>query len=151
MKQFDTFEEKLNHLKEYPEKMKFALEELYQEYPEMAEKFVNLAVIGKHLTEDMLEKAINGMEFSGSVTPWTINQTNDVAKSLGIIFEKFNQYDFNFMMNWYLSDMAEVWGTDAIKYGKYSYYMLTNDPDNECPSERAYEVAKRFIERYEAE
>ena len=47
--------------------------------------------------------------------------------------------------------MAEIWGTDAIKYGKYSYYMLTNDPDHECPNDRAYEVAKRFIERYEAE
>lgn len=151
MKEFKNFEEKLEYLCNYPDKAKFALEELHEHYPECTEKYVNLAIHGKHLTEEMLEKAINGMEFSGNTSPWTLTQTNEVAKSLGIVFEKYNQYDFNFMMNWYMSDMAETWGLDAMKYGKFSHFMLTKDPDNAHPEERAYCEAKKFIKRYEAE
>lgn len=149
--EFKNFKEKLEYLEEYPEKMEFALEELHEIYPTEVEKCVDLAIRGKHLTEELLEKAINGMDFIGNTSPWTLTQTNEVAKALGITFEKYNEYDFNFMMNWFMSDMAETWGVDAMKYGQYSKFMLEKDPDNQHPCERAYEEAKKFIERYEAE
>lgn len=148
MKEFKNFEEKLEFLCNYPDKMKIALEELYEHYPDCTEKYVDLAIYGKHLTEEMLEKAIDGMDFVANTSAWTLTQTNDVAKSLGITFERYNQYDFNFMMNWYMSDMAEIWGVDVMKYGKYAHFMLTKDPDNKHPEERAYCEAKKFIKKH---
>lgn len=151
MNELKTFEEKLEYLEDKPEKMKFAIEEMHEHHPDITEKYVTLAITGKHLTRECLEKAINGMEFAGNTSAWTITQTNEVAKSLGIMFTKFNEYDFNFMMNWYMSDMSEVWGMDAMKYGKYAHFMLSKDPDNKHPEERAYCEAKKFIKRYEEE
>lgn len=141
--------EKIKYLKEYPEKMYFALEELSDEYPDEVDVAVNMSIQGKHLTEEMLEKAIEGMDFVDNITPWTLAQTNEVARSIGLEFNKFNQYDFNFMMNWYLSDMAEIWGNDATKYGKYARFMLEKDPDNDHPEERAFCEAKKFIKRHD--
>lgn len=146
-----TLKEKLTYIKEYPEKMKIALDEIGEDYPKEVEKYINIAILGKHLTKEMLEDAIEGMEFAGDLSPWTITQTNDIAKQINVDFNKFNQYDFNFMMNWFLSDMSEIWGTDAVKYGKYAKFMLEKDPDNAHPEERAYHEAKKFIKRYENE
>lgn len=145
-----SLKEKFEYLEEHPEKMVIALEELSEDYPHKVEIAVNMAIQGKHLSEEILEKAIEGMDFVDDTSPWTLTQTNEVAKSIGIDFDdvKYNQYDFNFMMNWYLSDMAEIWGSDATKYGKYARFMLENDPDNENPEERAYCEAKKFIKRY---
>ena len=149
MTEMKSLAEKKEYLYSHPEKMKFAIEELCEHHHEIAVSIIDLAVIGKHLTEETLEKAINGMDFYGSTSVWTLTQTNEVAKSLGIVFDKFNQYDFNFIMNWSMSDMAEVFGLDAMKYGKYAHFLLAKDPDNEHPEERAYVEAQRFIKRYE--
>ena len=62
MNEMKSFEEKLEYLEDKPEKMKFALEEMHEHHPEVTEKYVNLAITGKHLTRECLEKAINGMD-----------------------------------------------------------------------------------------
>lgn len=146
-----NIKEKFDYLYHHPEKLIVAFKEMYEQYPDCVELYIDLALNGKHLTEDLLEKAIDGMDFLANTSAWTLTQTNDVAKSLGITFNKYNQYDFNFMMNWYMSDMAEIWGVDAIKYGKYAHFMLEEDPDNKHPEERAYCEAKKFIKRHNKE
>lgn len=107
----DTFDE----LKKVDREMYEELEEdLYKE------------VYGCHFNKWLLEKATSQMKNEdGTVgAHWTLEQTNSVAKSNGVSFDKFNEYDWNYVMNMIFSDYYGAIPDDLNYYVKLSKRFL---------------------------
>lgn len=55
---------------------------------------------------------------------WTLEQTNSVARSNGIDFDTFNEYDWNYVMNMMYSDYYGAVSNDTNMYAKLSKKFL---------------------------
>ncbi len=68
------------------------------------EMYLYKEVYGCHFTKWLLDKALSEMmNEDGSIGGhWTIEQTTSVAKNNNIEFNHFNEYDFNYTMNYVL-------------------------------------------------
>lgn len=84
------------------------------------ELYLYKEIYGCHFCDWMLEKATNKMvNEDGSTGPhWTVTDTNAVAKSMGITFDNFNEYDWNYVMNMIYSDYYGAVSNDTNAYGK---------------------------------
>lgn len=123
------FDELLEDLKEsHPEK-----------YKEIDEKLYVLAN-GYHFNDSMLEEILSGMiNDDGTKAPkWTVNETTQVARSNGIVFNKFNEYDWNYVMNMIYSDYCEVLGDNVTSYVKMAHKFLN---DKDAPEGKALKYA----------
>lgn len=103
-------------------------EKLYEEI----EQDLYKKVYGCHFNKWLLDCATSKLqnEDGTSGAHWTVEQTNSVAKSNSISFERFNEYDWNYAMNMVYSDF----------YGA-------------IPNETSYYVrlAKKFIDDKDAQ
>lgn len=63
-------------------------------------------VYGCHFNKWLLDKALSGMENEDSTkgAHWTLDETTNVANKYSIPFDKFNEYDFSYVMNMIYSD-----------------------------------------------
>ena len=70
------------------------------------EMYLYKEVYGCHFTKWLLEKALKEMinEDGTMGGHWTVEQTTMVARSNGIEFKDFNEYDWNYVMNMIYSD-----------------------------------------------
>lgn len=90
------------------------------------EMYLYKELYGCHFNDWLLEKATKAMiNEDGTIGPhWTIEQTNNVARQLGIEFSTFNEYDFNYVMNMIYSDYYGSVQNDTIVYGKMARKFL---------------------------
>jgi hypothetical protein len=96
--------------------------EMYEELEEDLYK----EVYGCHFNKWLLEKALSKMQNEDGTIGghWTLEQTNSVAKSNGISFDYFNEYDWNYVMNMIYSDYYGAIPDDLNYYVKLSKKFL---------------------------
>lgn len=110
-----TFDKVLDMLeKAHPDKYREIHNELY------------IAVNGYHFNEDMLKDSFKTMKNDdGSKAPkWSVKETNDAARSHGVAFADFNEYDWNYTMNMLYSDYCMVLGDNETSYVKMAEKFL---------------------------
>ncbi len=92
------------------------------------ELYLYKEIYGCHFSNWLLDKATSKMiNEDGTTGPhWTIEQTNSVAKNLGIAFEDFNEYDWNYVMNMIYSDYYGAVSNDTSVYAKLAKKFLTD-------------------------
>ena len=85
---------------------------------------------GYHFNAEMLSNALKMMvNDDGSEAPkWSVEETNNVANQYGIIFDEFNEYDWNYVMNMIYSDYCLILKDNIINYVNMSRKFL-NDKD----------------------
>ena len=93
---------------------------------EKLEMYLYKEIYGCHFNEWMLEKAVSSLinEDGSTGAHWTLEQTNNVAKQLGINFMDYNEYDWNYTMNMIYSDYYGAVANDTNVYAKMSRKFL---------------------------
>ena len=83
-------------------------------------------VYGKHFCDWLLEKATKNMiNEDGTHGPhWTVQHTTDAARSNGINFKEYNEYDWNYTMNMIYSDYYGSVPDDVNTYAKMTRKFL---------------------------
>lgn len=103
--------------------------EMYDEL----ESELYVEIHGKHFNEYLLDKAVASMENEDGTRGghWKLDQTNSVLQSHAIDLskEKFNEYDFNYVMNMIYSDYYGAVPNDVGTYYKMAMKFL-NDKDS---------------------
>lgn len=124
-----VFDKTLKMIKEaHPEKYKDIKNDIY------------IAVNGYHFNEDMLSDITSKMiNDNGTPAPkWTVAETTQVAKTNGVSFTKFNEFDWNYTMNMIYSDYCEVLGDNVVSYVKMAEKFLN---DKDAPEGKALRYA----------
>lgn len=90
------------------------------------ENHLYIKIHGKHFSDWLVEKATSNMiNEDGTVgAHWTVEQTTSVAKSNGIQFDEFNEYDWNYVMNMMYSDYYGAVPNDTSTYVKMAKKFL---------------------------
>lgn len=93
-------------------------------------------VYGCHFNEGMLEKAVSGMTNEDGTTGahWNLTDTNNLAKQIGISFDKYNEYDWNYVMNMIYSDYFGSIPNDISTYAKVARKFIE---DKDAPEGKA--------------
>lgn len=83
-------------------------------------------VYGCHFNEWLVDKALSEMvnEDSTHGAHWTLKETNSVAASYGISFDKFNEYDFYYTLNMIYSDYYGSVPDDIKTYAEMAKKFL---------------------------
>lgn len=85
-------------------------------------------IYGCHFSKPLLDEATKDIKH------WTLEQTTSVAKSNGIDFKTFNEYDFNYVMNMLYSDYNDVVPNDTSMYVRLTNAFLL---DADAPKGKA--------------
>lgn len=101
------------------------------------ENYLYKEIYGKHFNEWLLKQAVSTMKNEDGSTGghWTLEQTNQVAKSTGIEFTKFNEYDWNYVMNMMYSDYYGAVANDTSSYVRLAIKFLE---DKDAKEGKAY-------------
>ena len=126
-----------SQLREFINDAMSMLKETNQETYEDLEMYLYKMLYGKHFSDWLVAKATKEMvNDDGTTGPhWTLEQTNSVAKSIGVSFAKYNEYDWNYTMNMMYSDYYGVFGNDTNIYGKMARKFLE---DKDAPEGKAF-------------
>lgn len=93
-------------------------------------------VYGCHFNKWLLDKATKELvnEDGSKGAHWTLEQTTSVAKSNGIEFTHFNEYDWNYVMNMIYSDYFKSGGNNTTFYFELakSFLMDKDAPDGKA-------------------
>jgi hypothetical protein len=131
-------------LRDFADETIMMIKETNKELYDKLEIHLYKMAYGCHFNEWMLEKATSSMvNEDGTVgAHWSLEQTNSVAKSSGIIFDKFNQYDWNYAMNMIYSDYYGAVTNDTSSYVKLAKRFL-DDKDAQKGKALNYYLAMR--------
>lgn len=90
------------------------------------EMYLYKEIYGVHFCDWMVECATKNMiNEDGTTGPhWNVDQTNSVAKQMGISFNTFNEYDWNYVMNMMYSDYYGYVSNDVTAYAKLAKGFL---------------------------
>ena len=115
------------------DRLKMLMPELYEDMEEDLYEHIH----GHHFTEWKYECAVSKLENQdGTKGPhWTVNKIIDYAKSLGIEFTHFNEWDFAYAANVMYSDYYNAVPNNVEVYMKMAKAFLT---DKDAPSGKAY-------------
>lgn len=104
----------------------------YDTYQDL-EAYLYREVYGKHFSDWLLEKATKDMvnEDGTKGAHWSLEQTNNVARSNGIEFDTFNEYDWNYVMNMMYSDYYGAVSNDTNMYVKLAKKFLEDKDSKE--------------------
>lgn len=80
----------------------------------------------RHFSDWMLDVALKNMTNKDGSRGghWSVEQTNSVAKQNGVSFDKFNEYDFNYVMNMMYSDYYGSVPNETSSYFKLAIAFL---------------------------
>lgn len=130
-----------------PDKIKEALSILHEQYPKETERAIKSATLGCHLDEEMMNEALATIvRYDGMRAPfWSMTEFKDIYAKHGIstISEKYNDYDLNFLTQYYLADFKSL-GREPITFIHLAEDKL-HDIDDPKASETAYIIAKHRI------
>jgi len=106
------------------------------------ELYLYKEVYGCHFTKWLLEKATKELVNEDGTTGahWTIEQTTMVARSNGIDFKNFNEYDWNYVLNMIYSDYYGSVPNETSTYVKMARKFL-EDKDAENGKALKYYLA----------
>ena len=106
------------------------IKETNKELYDTLEMYLYKEVYGCHFNKWLLEKATSEMvnEDGTKGIHWNIADTTSVAKSNGVSFDKFNEYDWCYVMNMMYSDYYGSVNNDTNTYAKMAIKFL-NDKD----------------------
>ena len=123
-------------LREFVDDAIMMIRETNHDLYETLENHLYKETYGCHFNSWMLEKALSKMmNKDGSMGGhWTVEQTNGVAKNLGIVFTDYNEYDWNYVMNMMYSDYYGSIPNDTTTYGKVARDFLD---DKDAPKGKA--------------
>lgn len=109
------------------------------------EMYLYKELYGCHFNEWLLEKATKMMiNEDGTIGPhWNIEQTNNVARQLGIEFNTFNEYDWNYTMNMIYSDYYGAVQNDTTIYAKLARKFLEDKDAKEGKALKYYLKMKK--------
>ncbi|MBR3208857.1 MAG: hypothetical protein IKF82_01170 [Bacilli bacterium] len=81
---------------------------------------------GCHFNDWMLTEAVKNLQNEDGTTGphWSVEQTTSVAKSNGISFDHFNEYDWNYAMNMVYSDYYGAIPNETINYVRLARKFL---------------------------
>lgn len=116
--------------------LKIINKKMYDELEE--ELYIN--IYGRHFNDYLLKKATEHMVNEDGTTGahWTVEQTNQLAKQYSIDFNKFNEYDFNFVMNMIYSDYYGAIPNEMGSYVKIAMKFLNDKDSNDCKAFNYY-------------
>ena len=79
---------------------------------------LHIKINGPHFDEKTATYAVSMMQNGdGTVGEhWTFAQTDEVAKSTGIVFDRFNNWDFYFVLNMMYSDYYSLFSLNTDTY-----------------------------------
>lgn len=119
------------------------LKETHHDIYEDLEIYLYKEIHGCHFTDWLAEKATSNMTNEDGTTGrhWTVEQTTSVARSNGIVFEHFNEYDWNYVMNMIYSDYYGAISNDTSAYVKLSRKFLE---DKDAPEGKALKYYLTF-------
>lgn len=94
-------------------------------------------IYGPHFSEWKYDCAVSGLENEDGTkgAHWTVAQTTDLAKSKGITFQHFNEFDFAFVLNMVYSDYYGSIPDTAESYFKVAKAFLM---DKDAPEGKAF-------------
>ena len=117
-------------LRELTKDMLSMIKETNKELYDTLEIYLYKEVYGCHFNKWLLEKATNEMvnEDGTKGIHWSLADTTSVAKSNGIVFEKFNEYDWCYVLNMIYSDYYGSVSNDISTYVRMASSFL-NDKD----------------------
>lgn len=122
-------EHALDEVKESDKELYYKLEmELYRD------------IYGDHFNPWLLEKALSKMVNEDGTTGghWTVDQTTMVARSNGIEFKHFNEYDWNYVMNMIYSDYYGSVPNETSIYVKMARKFIEDKDSEEGKAIRYY-------------
>lgn len=102
------------------------LKEKYRDMYEELEMRLYEEIYGHHFNSWLLEKALGSMENEDGTrgVHFTLDQTNSLAKNMGVSYDHFNEYDWNYAVNMMYSDYYGAIPDDMIMYGKLAKKFL---------------------------
>lgn len=120
------------------------LKETHEDVYEDLELYFYKMLYGKHFSDWMLKRATEKMiNEDGTVGPhWSVEQTTAVAKSNGVNFVKFNEYDWNYVMNMIYSDYYGAVSNDVNSYVRLAVKFI-DDKDAKEGKAFCYYLAMR--------
>jgi len=127
-----------------PEQMKSFLFEQFNELkksnPELYEQMeceLYEHIYGPHFNEWMYDKAVSKLQNAdGTVGPhWTVSDIMSVAKSKGIVYNRFNEFDLSFALNMVYSDYFNAVPDTVDSYFKLAKAFLE---DKDAPEGKAF-------------
>lgn len=136
-----SFEQLKEFLTEMFDELKDENHELYKEY----EMELYKDIYGCHFNEWLLKEATSKMinEDGTHGSHWSIESTNSLARSKGLEFKEFNQYDFNYVMNMIYSDYYGAVSNDVDIYYKMALKFL-HDKDGRENKAFHYYCSSRY-------
>lgn len=132
----EVMEKLLNVFDKHMSQLKEAHPDKYKDL----EDCIYVIAYGYHFNQEMLEDTLSTMvNDDGTKAPkWTVAETTNVAKSSGILFKTFNEYDWNYTMNMIYSDYCTVLGDSVVSYVKMADKFLN---DKDAPEGKALRYA----------
>lgn len=124
-------------LREFTNDALSMLKETNPETYKELERYLYKEVYGLHFNEWLLNEAVSKMKNEdGTVgAHWSLEQTNSVAKNNNIPFSKYNEYDFNYVMNMIYSDYYGAVPNDISTYTRLALKFLE---DKDAKEGKAY-------------
>lgn len=124
-------------LREFVDDALSMLKETNPETYDTLEMHLYKEIYGKHFSDWLLSKALSKMVNEDGTTGghWTVEQTTQVAKSNGISFTKFNENDWNYVMNMMYSDYYGAVPNEVSSYVKLAIKFLD---DKDAKEGKAY-------------
>ena len=97
-------------LREFTDDALAMIKETHHDLYEDLVMYLYKEIYGCHFNEWLLEKAMSSLinEDGTKGVHWAIDQTTSVAKQIGVVFDKYNEYDWCYAMNMIYSDYYGV-------------------------------------------
>ena len=116
------------------------IKETHEDLYEDLEMYLYKEIYGCHFCDWLLKKATKDMvnEDGTMGGHWSIEQTNAVARQNGIQFDKFNEYDWNYVMNMMYSDYYGAVSNDTSVYAKLAKKFLDDKDAKEGKALKYY-------------
>jgi hypothetical protein len=95
------------------------------------------AINGPHFDETMANWAVSKMKNEDGTLGghWTIDDTTSIANSQAVLFDKFNKWDWYYVLNMVYSDYFNVIGTDTNMYVQFAKAWIM---DKDAPDGKAF-------------
>lgn len=113
-------------LREFVDDALGMIKETHEDLYDDLEMYLYKEIHGCHFTDWLVEKATSKMMNEDGTTGkhWTVDQTTSVAKQNGITFDKYNEYDWNYVMNMMYSDYFGAVPNEISSYVKLARKFL---------------------------
>lgn len=123
-------------LREFADDALSMIKETNHDLYETLELYLYKEMYGCHFNDWMLECATSKMiNEDGSVGPhYSVEQTTGLARQYGIVFDHFNEYDWNYVMNMIYSDYYGSVSNENSSYVKLARKFIE---DKDAPKGKA--------------